>query len=46
VERQAAPGRTEAGGATVRVQSVRVTGNTRFSQSELIAAAALPPDAT
>ncbi|HZF43501.1 MAG TPA: ShlB/FhaC/HecB family hemolysin secretion/activation protein [Sphingomonadaceae bacterium] len=41
VERQAAPGRTEAGGATVRVQSVRVTGNTRFSQSELNAAAGL-----
>ena len=39
VERQAAPDQTETGGATVRVQRVRVTGNTRFSESELIAAA-------
>lgn len=39
VERPAAPGPAEAGGASVRVTSLRVTGNTRFSQAELIGAA-------
>lgn len=44
VERQATPDRTETGGATVRVKRVRVTGNTRFSEGDLIAAANIVPD--
>jgi hemolysin activation/secretion protein len=43
IERQTPPDRTETGGATVRVSSVRVTGSTRFSEAELIAAANLAP---
>ena len=39
VERQATPDRTDTGGATVRVKRVRVTGNTRFSEGDLIPAA-------
>jgi len=44
VERQATPSRTDTGGATVRVKRVRVTGNTRFSEGELIPAANIAPD--
>ena len=44
VERQATPDRTDTGGATVRVKRVRVTGNTRFSEGDLIAAANIVPD--
>ena len=44
VERQATPDRTETGGATVRVKRVKVTGNTRFSEGDLIAAANIVPD--
>jgi hemolysin activation/secretion protein len=44
VERRTSPDRAETGGATVRVTSVRVTGHTRFSEGELIAAANLAAD--
>jgi len=44
VERQATPDRTDTGGATVRVKRVKVTGNTHFSEGDLIAAANIVPD--
>jgi len=43
VERQATPERSEAAGATVRVLSLRITGNTRFTERELVAAANIAP---
>ncbi|HEY5721825.1 MAG TPA: ShlB/FhaC/HecB family hemolysin secretion/activation protein [Allosphingosinicella sp.] len=42
-ERPGAPDDNVAGGATVRVESVRVTGNSLFSDAELIAVANVPP---
>jgi hemolysin activation/secretion protein len=43
IERADAPAEPLAGGATVRVNSLQVTGNTLFSEAELIAAANVAP---
>jgi hemolysin activation/secretion protein len=43
IERSTSPSEPIEGGATVRVASLRITGNTVFSESQLIAAANLVP---
>ncbi|HLL58706.1 MAG TPA: POTRA domain-containing protein, partial [Allosphingosinicella sp.] len=42
IERPTSPGDAEAGGATVRVTALRVSGNNLFPDAELIAAANIP----